>query len=68
MKINRINVVINAKENEHKKFLYNELSEFVKNQKLAAEFRPYTVKLNRMPESLTKLLTEAKIKWSEIKK
>ena len=67
LKVQRIDIMINTKENNHKKYLYNEVQEFTNKNKLGGEFRNNYIKLNSVPESLLTILEEAKIIYKKIK-
>lgn len=63
MKVNRINIMIPANENQHKRLLYNEVLDIAQRYKIGGAFFNDYIKLNSMPENLTKLLDELKIKF-----
>lgn len=65
--IQRINVMIPANANLHRPFLYNEMYDFMKQNKLRCQFSNDRIELSSMPENLVKWLKDLKIKFEIIK-
>lgn len=68
MKVNRINIVVPTALNKHRKYLYNEMLDFMQVNKLGGEFRNEHIKVNSMPEPLLNILKELQIIFEVIKK
>lgn len=66
MKVNRINILISTHANKHKTYLYNEMLDFARNNKLGGSFTNDYIQLNSMPENLIKVLKELKIKFKRL--
>ena len=65
--IQRINVMIPANANLHRPFLYNEMYDFMKQNKLRCKFSNDSIEFSSIPERLVKGLEELKIKFEIIK-
>lgn len=68
MKIERINLLINPKQNIHKKYLYNEVLDLMNKAKVGGEFTNNHIKINGLPDTFLKFLKEAKIIFERVKK
>lgn len=64
--VNRINVLISTHANSHKHYLYNQMYDFAKEHKLGGTFGNDYITLHSMPETLTKILKEMKIKFTKL--
>ena len=60
--VNRINVLISTHANKHKTYLYNEMWDFVKENKLGGSFGNDYITINSMPETLLDKLKKMGIK------
>lgn len=67
MKIQRINILIQANENKHRKYLYNECLDLMNKNRFGGEFRNESIKLSGMPINLLKVLEDLKIKFIQVK-
>ena len=66
MKIQRISVLIPACENTHRRFLYNEVLDLARRERIGGEFKTDSIKLSSMPENLLKELEEKGIKFMRV--
>lgn len=66
MKVNRINVSISSLANKHRTYLYNEMFALAKEHQFGGSFGRDYIELTSMPENLTKVLDELKIKYKRI--
>ena len=66
MKVNRINILIPANINQHKKLLYNEVLDLAQKNNVGGEYTNEYIKLNSMPETLIKVLNKLKIKFTKL--
>ena len=64
--VNRINILIPANINQHKKFLYNEVLDFAQREKLGGVYSNEYIKINTMPENLLEVLKKLKIKFTKL--
>ena len=63
MKVDRIDILINPLYNTDKKYLYNDIYDIVKQEKIGAEFNPSYIKLYQVPRELIKKLNEFNISF-----
>ena len=66
MKVARVNILISPTNNTHKQFLYNEVLDFVRREKVGAEFRTQSIKVNSVPEPLLTVLEKSKIIFNKL--
>ena len=68
MKVNRIDVLISTHANKHRTYLYNEMFDLTKEHKFGGTFGNDYITFSGMPEHLTKILDDLKIKFTRLKK
>ena len=67
MKINRINVEVSRLANKERVYLYNEMMNFARENKLGGTFGNDYITISGMPEGLCKVLEDLKIKFKRYK-
>ena len=67
MKVNRVNILINANANKHRTYLYNEMFDLAKQYQAGGNFGNDYIQINSLPETALKVLKELKIKFSKLR-
>ena len=65
MKVNKIDVVILPKQNTHKKYLFNDVLDVVRTEKLSCEFNPNYIKLYNISDRVLEILNKLNIELSK---
>ena len=63
MKVDKVDILINPMQNTNRKYLYNDVYDIVKQNRLGAEFNPNYIKLYQVPRELIKKLNEFNISF-----
>lgn len=68
MRVNRIVLLISTHANKHRTYLYNEMFSLAKEHQISGRFGNDYIELSGVPENLTKILDDLKIKFTRLKK
>ena len=66
MKINKINILLSTHANKNRYYLYNEMFDFAKQNKLQGQFGRDYFELQGLTEKMVKELEKKKIKFHKI--
>lgn len=64
-KAQRVNVMIYPAQNQHRKYLYNDMVDLMNRYKFGGEFRNESIKLSSAPRAILKVLKKLKINYEQ---